>query len=242
MFFWRRDESKLRALKLYSVWLPGRQPAIDRAVLTETILGLCQEQFGDVPAQFDIHGPYGIRKGRGVGIKAFRSKLQRRGHADYYAIDGSTPGSFGFGCLFGAKTGTEHFYNELVFWYALTGKAIDVVALTSRLAAVFPTDYGYAVDLPSDYMASAESKFRRTLFGVSLAPNEQLVQWRTRIGGVLQGEVRDVFPYNFLNDAQAEKLRAVGLQFAAFNGGLSVLTFTGPDALKNAQSRYAKAR
>jgi hypothetical protein len=244
MLFRRRDESKVRALKLYSVWLPAARPAIDRPVLVETILGLCQALFGNLPAKFDIHGPYGIRKGQSVGIKAFRSKLQRRGHDDYYALDGSTPGSFGFGCLFDAKTGTDHLYTELVFWYLLTGEDVDVVALVSRLSAVFPTDYGYAIDLPSDYIVSAEAKLRRTLAGVGLRQNEELFEWRRRIGGILQGEVRSVYPYNFLNDAQAERLRTVGLPQAAALGGtdLSVLALPEPHALEDALKLYAKAR
>ena len=213
-----------------------------RAVLVETILALCQDLFGSTPTRFDIHGPYGIRKGQSVGIKAFRTKLERRGHDDYYAINGRLPGSFGFVVLFDAKTGTEHLYSELVFWYHPAANSVDIVSLALRLSSVFPSDYGFAIDLPADYDVHEESKIKRTFFGVSVKSNEQLFRWRTQIAGVLRGRVRGLYQYNFLNDAQAEELRRAGLpQPSRLKDGLSVLTFTDPDALKNAQMRYARA-
>ena len=172
----------------------------------------------------------------------FRSKLERRGHDDYYAIDGWFPGSFGFSCLFDARTGTEHLYSELVFWYHLATKVVDVVSLASRLSSAFPRDYGFVVDLPEDYDVMAESKIETTFFGVSVKSNEQLFQWRGEIGGVLKGKVRGLYQYNFLNDAQAEELRYVGLpQASRLKDGLNVLTFADADALKSARTRYANA-
>ena len=241
MLFFKRKQPQLRALKLYSVSSTTRRPAIHRAVLLEAILSMCQELFGAAPTKFDIHGPYGIRKGQRVGIKAFRSKLERRGHDDYYAIDGEAPGSFGFGCLFDARTATEHVYSELVFWYQLTTNTIDVVSLASSLSAVFPSDYGFVIDLPADHFASEEAKFKRTLSGVSLKPNEQLFQWRSKIGSVLQGKVRGLYEYNFLNDTQVEELRSVGLPpTSTLREGLNLLVFSDPDSLKSAQARYAQ--
>jgi hypothetical protein len=240
MFFWRQNGAKTRTLKLYSVTAPARQSDLDRALLIEAILAASQEFFGDTPTEFGIHGRQGTPKGENIGVKAFLKKLQGRRQDDSFAVDGESPGSFGFHCLFGAPTDTGHTYSELVFWYRMTDKSADVVALASRLSVAFAADYGFAADFPYDYDVVAESKIRRTLFGVSIGQSEESFQRCMRIGGVLNGEVYSLYRYNFLNDMQTEKLQSIGVTEALkLSGELNLLSFATSDALEHAKSRIA---
>ena len=54
--------------------------------------------------EFVIHGPYGIPKGRHIGIRAFKNKLKLKGHEKYYALSGKTDSKLGFEARFEASS------------------------------------------------------------------------------------------------------------------------------------------
>ena len=242
MFLSQRKQPSIRAIKLYSVSSPERRVTILRDALVDMILGQCERYFGGMPTQFDIHGPYGIPKGRSIGLQAFRNKLVRRGHADYYALNGEIPGSFGFSCLFDARTRTAHVYTELVFWYLVSLHQVNVELLVASLSRSFPIDYGFVIDLPPDYSVVMESKIKKTMFGAGVSTNKEFHRWRGEINTVLTGKVRGLYPYNFLNDAQVNELLSLGFpQASSLVPGLSILAFPDPIALEDARSRLARS-
>jgi hypothetical protein len=205
-FFRRPPATTTRALKLYSVWPVAMPKTIDRPALVEGVLSASQRFFSSTPNRFDIHGPYGISKGRSVGIKAFRNKLAKRGHADYYGLEGYCEESFGFSCLFEAITGVGHRYDELLMCFAIDRHQVDVLDLAEALIKLFPSDYGFIQDFRSDDNVMAEARRKRTLFGYTLKEDPEHSRWRSAIPTVLDGKIRKVYRYNLLNEAQVQAL------------------------------------
>lgn len=112
MFFKKKDE--FTAIKLYSI---GKdQEFLNRPVLVEAILDVFQNILNEMPQNFDISGPYGISKGRTVGIESFKSKLQQKCHEKYYAFMGCTENCLGFHALFDANRPNTT-YTEIIFLF-----------------------------------------------------------------------------------------------------------------------------
>lgn len=111
-----RKKDTFRAIKLYSIG--SEQGFIDRPSLVEAILKTFETEFDELPKEYGINGPYGIRKGGSVGIEVFKNKLETKGHDKYYGLNGSTEGRFGFHILFDANL-AEATYSELIVWYKI---------------------------------------------------------------------------------------------------------------------------
>jgi hypothetical protein len=237
--FRRTAPPSVRALKLYSVWSLDKAKVVDRPALVEGLLSVGEKFFGSLPREFDIHGPYGISKGRSVGIKAFRNKLAKRGHADYYALDGYCADSFGFSGLFSAKTRAGHCYDELLVWFAIGKYAVEILDLADDLIRLFPTDYGYVADFPSDYNPLTESRRRKTLSGFTLKEDREHSTWRSAIPVVLDGRIRNVYRYNFLNRKQAEALASLGFPAPIrVTNEVSALVLTNDAEFEECKRRY----
>ena len=234
-----------RVIKLYSVSPMPSDKLLNRPMLVDTLLALFQKCFGELPKHFDIHGPYGVKKGSTVGIKSFRNKLEKRGHGDYYALtgyaDGYSEGPFGFDCLFDAMTNSCHTYNEIVIWYLPDKYEVNVNECVSALIEVFPIDYGYVVDLPYNYDVNTEAKntnsFWSIIFGFKSIHNK--LGWCGNIASVLEGKIPDLFSVNFLNDKQADELKSIGLQSQQIlKNGIRVLSIPDLTQLKSSRMIY----
>ena len=237
----RRPVFVLRALKLYSVSPLGNPRRIDRAALVEGLLSSCEQFFGSAPTKFDIHGPYGISKGRSVGIKAFRNKLAKRGHADYYGLEGGLGEPFGFSCVFVPERDAQSGCDHLLVWFNVQTHAANVLDLAKRLMRFFPANYGYVDDFPADYVLQVESRPKWALFGTSLKENPEHSRWRLRTHIVLEGRVRDIYRCNLLNVMQADALRSLAFPDPVpFVNDVSLLEFTDDDAFEECRSRYRR--
>ena len=91
MFFNKSEE--IVAFKFFSIG--KEQDGMNRQALVESLLELFESDFGELPKEFVIHGPYGIPKGRHIGIRAFKNKLKLKGHEKYYALSGKTDSKLG---------------------------------------------------------------------------------------------------------------------------------------------------
>jgi hypothetical protein len=241
--FLRRDVPRVRALKFFSVWPDAEPKYLDRPALVDGLLSMTTDVFGEYPQEFDIQGPYGISKGRSVGIKGFRSKLAKRGHEDYYGLDANSGGSFGFFSQLKARTGGGHFYDEVCVWFAVDQHQIDAMALARSVALLMPVDYGYITDFPSGYDLRVESPRKRLLFGgYALRETADHAHWRANIPNVLEGMIRDVYPYNFLNRRQVEVLAKLGIpEPTTLTQHMSALVFSDDRALQECRRRYFEA-
>jgi hypothetical protein len=229
----------LRALRLYSVAPIGKPRRLDRAELVEGLLSACEKSFGSTPRRFDIYGPYGISKGRGVGIKAFRNKLAKRGHADYYGLEGGIGEPFGFWCFFMPERNGQAGWDEVVLWFDFRTHGIDVPPLAKTIIRFFPANYGYVKEFPADCLVPSESRPKKTFMGVTFVGDPEYESWRSRIPTVLDGKVRNIYRCNLLNAAQSHSLQSFGFPKAVpFAGDVGVLEFADDEAFKACADRY----
>lgn len=241
MFFWRRKlvPLSLRALRLYSVSPIGEPRLLDRAKLVEGLLSTCDKFFGATPTKFDIYGPYGIPKGRGVGIKAFRNKLAKRGHGDYYGLSGGIGEPFGFWCFFMSEKEGQLGWDELVVWFDFEAQGIEVPELAKTILSFFPANYGYVKEFPADYLVPSESRPKKTFWGVTYIGDPEYGNWASRISTVLEGRVRNVYRFNLINPAQIQSLRSLGFpEPVPFVGDVGVLEFADDETLRACADRY----
>ncbi len=194
------------AIKLYGL----REPA-DREALLSSILDSIRSTFGALPVEYDICGPYGIKKGTTVGLKAFQNTLAKRGHDKYYTLSGATSGQFGFNLLLGARVnGTAcSTYSELIVWYASDNYSVDFLELVIPLLEPLDAVCGFDIDIPASDNISTETKIKRSVFGsISVDVNHKHLAW---LSSVHEGAVRGVFRNNVVNDQQLASLSGNGI-------------------------------
>lgn len=202
-FLSRKPTPKFTAIKLYCIGEPK-----NRELLLQRILSSLQETFGALPEEFDIHGPYGIRKGSSIGYRAFQNKLTQKGHEKYYALSGETNGQFGFNLLLGARIG-EIAYTELVLWYASETYVIDFLQLVEPILGPLNASSGFDIDVPDSYSINTETKIKRSIFGsISIRADYKHLAW---LPSVHEGAIRGLFRNNIVNGEQLSALESRGI-------------------------------
>ncbi len=194
MFLKKKDE--FTAIKLYSI---GKdQESIDRPALVEKILDAFENILGETPKNFDINGPYGIPKGRTIGIELFKNKLHQKGHEKYFAIFGETEKRLGFHALFNANR-PDTTYTEVVFWFKkalYSGLFQDIV---QNVIGPLNASCAFQLDFAEGFDIFAESKIKNGFFGKSVTVPSAHKEW---IDKYEKGGYRDVFAFNLFSRAQ----------------------------------------
>lgn len=208
--FFKKKTKKIRAIKLYS--LCRDQEGIERIVLVESVLRVFETLFHEMPTGFDISGPYGISKGKTIGLATFKRKLERIGHEKYYGLYGATEEKFGFRLLFNAKL-EQLTYTELIFWYPKDEWKIDFKQLVRIVMDAFSLSCAYEIEIDEGFDIGVEKKIKRGLFGgVSLEISYDHLRW---ILGAKDGAIRAVFDHNIWNEKQLRNLHknCVGINY-----------------------------
>ncbi len=194
MFFKKKDE--FTAIKLYSI---GKDlEFINRPVLVEAILDVFQNILNEMPQDFDISGPYGISKGRTVGIESFKNKLQQKGHEKYYALMGSTENRLGFHALFDAKRPNTT-YTEIIFWFKKGSYTVPFKKIIQTIIGPLGASCAFQFDFVEGFDIFAESKIKNGFFGISVEVNPEKQQW---IDKYESGGYRDLFTFNLFSEEQ----------------------------------------
>ncbi|MDP5138638.1 hypothetical protein [Rheinheimera baltica] len=194
MFLKKKDE--FTAIKLYSI---GKdQGLIDRPALVEAILDVFESMLEEMPKNFDIDGPYGISKGRTVGIDSFKNKLHQKGHEKYYALMGRTENRLGFHALFEANRPNTT-YSEIIFWFKKNSYTVPFKELIQRVIDPLSASCAFQFDFVEGFDIFAESKIKKGFFGVSVEVNSATTQW---IDQYESGGYRDIFAFNLLSEEQ----------------------------------------
>lgn len=117
-----------------------------------------------------------------IGLKAFESKLNKKGHDAYYgysAWDGDCAGfhvGFQDSPPYGAK------FAEILLWFASGDVPANILGIVSTIAPVARTNYGYMSLLPANYDPVSESPIKHGLFGVSVqVGTNELRRWYKNI-------------------------------------------------------------
>lgn len=200
MFF--RKRKKVKAIKLYSIG--SEQIGIERLNLVESMFDIFENQFGDKPNAYVIHGPYGIKKGSSVGIRAFKNKLATKGHEKYDSLTGETEGELGFNISFGARLENQT-YSELIIWWYTEHYAPSFEAIVKAVMPFYPISYGFELKTDDSVDVFSESKIKKSIQGpVSIEVTYKHLEW---IAGYKSGELRGVFGKNILSEAQFKQAR-----------------------------------
>jgi hypothetical protein len=201
--YFKSRRSPTLALRLTSLASPVWGDAV-RPELLEVLLSLWNDSVGHPPEWFDIFGPYGIAKGQSIGLNAFKSKLKKRGHADYHGYVAVSEQYGGFGVSFFEAPPYGISFCEIVLWVKPVIEEIDWLGIVRRLAFAIPIHYGYLSDLAENQNPMTESRIRRGLLGgvtVDIGTTS-LHHWHHRIQTIAEGGIRDIYRLNFLNRQQ----------------------------------------
>lgn len=211
-----KNKTVYRAIKLYSI--DSDQDKIDRAGLVEAVLTMFTHHFSGPPKEYDIHGPYGVRKGSSIGIKAFRNKLQKFGHAKYYALHGYTEELYGFDLSLGTLRGA---CSELMIWYSPEHYSVDFQSIVQLLVCPLNVTSGFCIDIPDSFDIYTETKIKRGIFGgTSITVSYEHLKW---LAHAKDGQVRDLFSHNICNKIQSQNLEKIGVFGTPLWGELSLV-------------------
>lgn len=219
MFGLFRKAPPVRILRLVSLAAADRGQ-IDRPVLKDAVLEGFLHALGGQPDEYDIDGPYRIPKGRTIGLQAFEHKLKEKGHDTCFGYRGETRGECGFQVSFFDAPPYPTGFCEIVVWRHNGSGAMDSHSFVQHVARAIPIDYGYQAELPGNVSPPSEAPVKSSLFGMSTTVGGELAEWRRSVGRVLEGEVRAIYPLNFLNRRQLECLGARGVQASEISNGL----------------------
>ncbi|WP_462169733.1 hypothetical protein [Pseudoalteromonas xiamenensis] len=220
MFF--RKKNKVTAIKLYSI--EDNQVGISRPELIDSVFKAFEEQFSEIPVSYVIHGPYGIRKGGSVGIKAFKSKLNAKNHEKYYALTGKTEGKLGFNLLLDAILENQTYSELIIWWYTdcYTPSFEDVVKAVSPF---YPISSGFELQFDDSYDTFSESKIKKGFFGgASTYITYDRLKW---IVNYESGDLRAVFGKNILSEAQLKRARVLDGNIQSEQVGEKYFVYSG---------------
>jgi hypothetical protein len=203
--FKKEVPSSFTAIKLYCLSEPN-----NRDLLISTILKSIEHTFNSLPIEYDIHGPYGIRKGATVGIQEFQSKLSKKGHDKYHGVWAQTNGKFGFYLQLGALLGRANSssYSELIIWYAPKSYSINFLKLVMPILEPFNAACGFDIEIPASHDIFTETKIKRGFFGTSIEVNNKHLSW---ISSIPEGAIRGIYKNNIVNSQQLAKLSSSGI-------------------------------
>ncbi len=235
MNFLSKTKQSFKAIKLYCI-----DGSIDREKLIPAILRTFQNSLGSTPEEYDINGPYGIKKGSTVGLETFQKKLAAKGHDKYFALHGRTTGEYGFNLLLNAKTG-EATYSELIIWYANGRYSPAFLQAIEPLITPLNVTCGFDIDIPVDHSILTETRIKKSIFGsISVSVNNNHLTWIQQAGN---GAVRGIYKNNVVNKIQLAHLASCGIDSGKSIGhGLNYICFANEVAYQHAQSKYIAAR
>lgn len=208
MFFKKKTRKVFSAIKLYSIG--DDQNAIQREELVDSILAVFENIFKEFPEDYDINGPYKIKKGTTVKLNTFKKRLHDFGHDKYYAYYGHTEGRLGFDVNLSAKTNNTLTYTELIIWYDSHLWDIHFREIVSMLMKPLSLSCGYLIDIDEGYYIPTESKINKSFSGVtSIKVSFGHKQW---INHFQHGEVRALFKENIWTEKQLHNALSQHLQ------------------------------
>jgi hypothetical protein len=221
--------TKWEVLKLYSSISVDRQVTVDRQILVDTLVQTFEKYFGEAPDSFDIHGPYGIRKGQNVGLKRFKTLLQTKGYDKFYGL--TITNKSNSKCIEFLDTsdnleqkGWTYGYQELIIGHQILEQQSDLVKVANEIYEVFKFDYGYITYLPDNFDLSTETKIKKGFLTLGTSVSVSDLKWRSQVQLILEGKLKDIYDVNILNARQFENIRSNVTDVKYLNNGLYTWT------------------
>ncbi|MBE1299867.1 MAG: hypothetical protein GJ680_08195 [Alteromonadaceae bacterium] len=220
MFF--KKKNKITVIKLYSI--EHDQVGILRPELTKTILKGFELQFGEIPKNYVIHGPYGIRKGASIGVEAFKNKLNNKDHGKYYSLSGETEGKLGFNISLDATLEKQK-YSELIIWWYTDNYSPSFEELVKMVLPYYPISSGFEMQTDDSFDTFSESKIKKGILGgISINISYDHLTW---IETYEAGSFRDVFEKNILSESQLKEARMLNKNIHTKRVGKNYFVYSG---------------
>ena len=221
--------TKWEVLKLYSSISVDRQVTVDRRILVDSLVQTFEKYFGEAADSFDIHGPYGIRKGQTVGLKRFKTLLQSKGYDKFYGLT-ITNKSYSK-CIEFLDTSdnlerkvSTYGYRELIIGHQILEQQLDLVKVANEIYEVFKFDYGYITYLPDNFDLLSETRIKKGLLSSEVEVSASDLNWRSQIHLVLKGKLKDIYDVNILNSKQVENIKSYEVNVKYLNRQLYTWT------------------
>jgi hypothetical protein len=214
-------------LKVYTSISVDQPSSFVRQHFVNALLGIFERHYDQAPVSFDICGPYGIPKGKRVGIKRFNNLLQTKGYEKFYGFSMENRNhEICFEFLDTSKdlklNGWSHGYQELIIAHNNPPYSINLLQIAGEIFEVFKCDYGYITQLPNNYDLASESKITNMLGMISTVHSTIDWSWRANTNRILTGNIKDVYPINLLNDQQTNKINKMNFEVRKFNDTISI--------------------
>jgi len=208
----KRHKPINKIAKLYALNVSMEQ----REAIVDSVLNLFGSFFDEQINEFDIHGPYGIGKGKSVGYKSFTSKLKNKGHAKYSSLTGNNEEKFGFHINYLINESTL----EIIIWYSQSLYQIDLFKLIQTMSENINIQYGFVFSLPTNYCVSWESKIKDRFGSTSISTNPDLQNWQAKVHSICKGQIRSLYPINIINKSQAQHFSSKQFKTMPLSGTL----------------------
>jgi hypothetical protein len=208
----KRHKPSNKIAKLYALNISMDE----REKVVASVLNYFSKFFDEKLTEFDIHGPYGISKGKSVGYKAFTNKLQKKGHSKYSSINGKNKENFGFHINYLIDDSTL----EIIIWYKECLYQINLFELAQSLSKNINIQYGFVFSLPINYCVSWESKIKKSFGSISISTNLEAQNWQSKVHAIQQGKIRNLYQANIINESQVKHFNTKEFKTTSLSGKL----------------------
>jgi hypothetical protein len=227
--FATRNKTQWEVLKIFVSVSKDRSTSLDRVKLVDKLLATFEESYGQLPELLDIGGPYGIKKGKPVGVKRFNNLLRTKGYEKFYALTMSDKKANAWIHFLdnAHELDTKNWpfgYQELIIGHKKPTYSSDLLRVANDIFEVFKFDYGYITQLPDNYDLINESRIRNMLGMITSGHSKEDWTWRNNTNKVLTGDIKDVYVINLLNDKQANKIKSMNFVTKEFNDKIHLWT------------------
>lgn len=207
--FKRKQKQKWEVLKLYSSISDSRPSTIDREQFIDELLRVYSDYYKEAPKLFDIYGPYLISKGRPVGLKRFKNLLDKYGYEKFHGLimadkEHTRYIYFTDNAQDLKKRNLANGYQELIFAQQVPAFGADLRGAALTIFKSFKFDYGYITYLPENFEVLNEAKLTGWLGSIGTTYSAADMTWRKNTRLILDGEIKDVYEFNILNQKQTE--------------------------------------
>ncbi|MEO9532920.1 MAG: hypothetical protein ABJG68_15315 [Crocinitomicaceae bacterium] len=212
--FKKKSPKTCNYLKLYLNIGKDEYSEKEKEQLVNSFIPTLEEIFPSINLKYDIGGHgYGISKGDGYfGIKALRSKFEKKGYDNMYSVTCSAlENKIQAGMLFlpARKSNFISFHIVAPFEQCVNEKLIETVLRNYN--QICSVDYGYGYEVGKGFVGSVENYEKKGLFSTSLSVNPDQFEFENKLESALAGKIKKIYELNVFNKQQSELLYSTGL-------------------------------
>lgn len=228
-----RRKKKYSVLKLFSALNTAQAKLLDVPSLAATMYGFIISANKCASVQYDIN--FGADEGLlESAIDELVAKQEACVYLALFCVDGLNLGHYSNMLLNtdfmdNSKIGVIDVY--LVFPFGLFSSG-DFLMVVREIEKKFPLDYGYLVDLTTNYHFGSEIKIKKGLWGMSLSNTKENICWRTNGEMIKDGFFKNIYNFNIVSEAQYERFKHFSVSSTDITPKLKLVLLSDEELLK----------